>query len=185
MSAHGTRRLAGALLAALAVVAAAPSVAIAPAATVSQKERAVRWAFAQVGVTEIGDTECGPKITLWQQRAGWRVPPCRPWCGAFVHEAFLQAGINLRSAFLNPERVLDDARAGRNGLRAIPVRQVRRGDLVLYAWGTGKRADHFGIVTRPYRAGQVSAVEGNAGQAVRYETRAVQLAVTGVRVLAS
>src|SRR5215207_7315212 len=120
-----------ALLAPASPAAAAPP----PGAATPQAERAVRWALRQVGVRELGTSNCGRMVVRWQRRAGWRVPPCHEWCGAFVHEAWLQAGVNLRSGFLNPEDVLDDAQAGRHGLRAIPVRSVRRGDLVIFRWG--------------------------------------------------
>jgi hypothetical protein len=156
-------------------------------AATPQAERAVRWALSQVGVREVGTSNCGPTIDRWQRRAGWRVPPCHKWCGAFVHEAWLQAGADLHSGFLDPERVLDDALAGRNGLRAIPVRQVRRGDLVIFRWGGhATRADHFGIVTRGYRLGDatVSTVDGNSGNAVKRGRRSLAFAVTGVRVSA-
>ena len=169
---------------ALAVVIAAIA-AGSPASSVPARERAVRWAVAQVGVHELGTTNCGRRVERWQRNAGWDLPPCRPWCGAFVHEAFLQAGVDLRSAFLFPERVLADAWAGRRGLHAIPVRRVRRGDLVIYKWpGSGDRADHFGIVTRAYRprSGVVHTVEGNTGQAVRAQARPLRHVVTGVRV---
>jgi cell wall-associated NlpC family hydrolase len=156
-----------------------------PAVSPGPRELAVRWAVRQVGVHEDGTTNCGQAVERWQRNAGWDLPPCRPWCGAFVHEAFRQGGIELRSAFLYPERVLDDARAGRRGLHTIRVRRVRRGDLVIYKWpGSGDRADHFGIVTRAYRAGSgvVHSVEGNTSQAVRAQTRPLQNVVTGVRV---
>ena len=150
-----------------------------------QAERAVRWALSQVGVRERGSTNCGPAVSRWQRRAGWRVPPCHKWCGAFVHEAWLQAGVDLHSGFLDPQTVLDDARAGRHGLRAIPVRRVRRGDLVIFRWGERPtRADHFGIVTARYRRGEgfVRTVDGNSGNAVRRGRRSLVYAVTGVRV---
>jgi cell wall-associated NlpC family hydrolase len=156
-----------------------------PAPVAQSREQAVRWAVRQVGVHELGTSNCGHAVERWQRNARWDIPPCRPWCGAFVHEAFLQGGIDLRSAFLYPERVLDDARAGRRGLHAIRVRRVRRGDLVIYRWpGSGDRADHFGIVTRAYRphSGVVHAVEGNTSQAVRAKARPLRHVVTGVRV---
>ncbi|HVE67086.1 MAG TPA: hypothetical protein VNB64_00760, partial [Solirubrobacteraceae bacterium] len=157
-----------------------------PGAATPQAERAVRWALTQVGVREIGETDCGRTVERWQRRAGWRVPPCHEWCGAFVHEAFLRGGVDLRSSFLDPADVLDDARAGRFGLRAIPVRQVRRGDLVIFRWDDSARAHHFGIVTHRYRPGDafVRTVDGNSGNAVEAGRRRIAYAVTGVRVLA-
>jgi hypothetical protein len=169
-----------ALVTAIAALAAGSSVR-----AERPSELAVRWAVRQVGVHELGATNCGCTVERWQRNARWKLPPCRPWCGAFVHEAFLQGGVDLRSAFLYPERVLDDARAGRRRLRVIQVRRVRRGDLVIYKWpGSGDRADHFGIVTRAYRRGSgvVHTVEGNTSQAVRAQARPLRHVVTGVRV---
>jgi hypothetical protein len=176
-------------LALCVLVPASPAAAAGPpaGAATPEAERAVRWALRQVGVRELGTSNCGRLVVRWQRRAGWRVPPCHEWCGAFVHEAWLQAGINLRSSFLNPEDVLDDANSRRNGMRAIPVRQVRRGDLVIYRWGDREtRADHFGIVTHRYRPGEwfVRTVDGNSGNAVERGRRSLIYAVTGVRVRA-
>ena len=170
----------------VALLSAPPAQAASLGAPAPEAERAVRWALSQVGVREIGNTNCGRTVVRWQRRAGWKVPPCHEWCGAFVHEAFLQAGVNLRPSFLDPEDVLDDARARRRGLRAIPVRSIRRGDLVIYRWGdTDSRADHFGIVTRRLRAGDrfVRTVDGNSGNAVQVGRRSLTYAVTGVRVI--
>jgi hypothetical protein len=178
------RLLLATVLAILAVAAPAP--AAPPGAATPQAERALRWALTQVGVQELGSSNCGRTVVRWQRRAGWRVPPCHEWCGAFVHEAFLRAGLNLPSSFLRPEDVLDDARAGRNRLRALPVRSVRRGDLVIYRWGIDdSRADHFGIVVRriPPGAATVTTVDGNAGNAVAVGRRSLGYAVTGVRVV--
>jgi cell wall-associated NlpC family hydrolase len=175
--------LAGLCASILAMPAAAH--AVPPGAATPAAERAVRWALSQVGVHERGSSNCGVTVVRWQRRAGWRVPPCHAWCGAFVHEAWLQAGVDLHSAFLDPARVLDDALADRNGLHAIPVRQVRRGDLVIFRWGDRPtRADHFGIITSRYRPGDayVHTVDGNSGNAVQRGLRDLTYAVTGVRV---
>ncbi|MDX6697904.1 MAG: hypothetical protein QOE65_1301 [Solirubrobacteraceae bacterium] len=181
------RRAALATLAAAALgPAAAPAGAAPPGAATAQAERAVRWGLRQVGVHELGNSNCGRTVVRWQRHSGWRVPPCHEWCGAFVHEAFLQAGLDLPSSFLRPEDVLDDARARRNDLRAIPVRSVRRGDLVIYRWGfPGSRADHFGIVVRRILPGEthVVTVDGNSSNQVKVGRRHLGFAVTGVRVV--
>ena len=182
MSVGGPAALAVAIAAALAPAASAAP----PGAATPEAERAVRWGVSQVGVRELGNSNCGRTVVRWQRRAGWRVPPCHEWCGAFVHEAFLQAGVNLRSGFLDPADVLDDALARRRGLWAIPVRSVRRGDLVIFRWGdTDSRADHFGIVTHRYRAGDafLRTVDGNSGNAVQLGRRSLMYAVTGVRIV--
>ncbi len=181
-----SRAAVAAIAAGLSALAAPPAVAAPPGAATPQAERAVRWALTQVGVREIGQSNCGRTVERWQRRAGWTVPPCHEWCGAFVHEAFLQAGLDLRSSFLEPEDVLDDARARRRGLRAIPVRDVRRGDLVIFRWGDSpSRADHFGIATHRHRPGDrfVRTVDGNSGDAVDTGRRSLRYVVTGVRVV--
>lgn len=170
-----------------ALAAPAPARTPPAGAATPEAERAVRWALSQVGVHERGSSNCGATVVRWQRHAGWRVPPCHKWCGAFVHEAWRQAGVDLHTAFLDPARVLDDALAGRHGLRAIPVRRVRRGDLVIFRWGDRPtRADHFGIVTARYRPGEgiVRTVDGNSGNAVKRGRRSLAYAVTGVRVSA-
>ena len=181
------RRVLGALLVAFAALPAATAPAATPPPAPSPvAERAVRWGLSQVGVRELGNTNCGRTVERWQRRTGWRVPPCWEWCGAFVHEAFLQAGLNLGGRWRNPEHALDNARAHRHGLWAIPVRSVRRGDLVIFRWGdTDSRADHFGIVTHRYRRGDwfVRTVDGNSGNMVQTGRRSLIYAVTGVRTI--
>ena len=93
----------------------------------------------------------GAAVERWQRNAGWDAAACRPGAAPSSTRRSSRPGSTCAAPSLYPERVLDDARAGRRGLHAIPVRRVRRGDLVIYKWpGSGDRADHFGIVTRAY-----------------------------------
>jgi hypothetical protein len=158
-----------------------------PAATTASADRvgatAIEWAVSQNGHREVGTSNCSSRITRWQRDMGLDVPPCRPWCGAFVHQAFLRAGIRLSSRLIDPARSVQDAVAGRRGLRAIAQADVRPGDLLFFALRSSTSApSHVAIVTSSPRGGKVRTVEGNIGHHVRKKTRGLRYAVLAARV---
>jgi cell wall-associated NlpC family hydrolase len=153
------------------------------AATSAKREAAVDWAVAQVGTRERGTSNCSPKIDRWQRDMGLKVPPCRVWCGAFVHQAFLRAGVKLSSRLIDPDRSYGDAVAGVRGLKRIGLSQIRRGDIVFYAFRPDLRASHFAIALGRPRDGSLDTVEGNTSNAVRVERRGLQYAVLAARVV--
>jgi cell wall-associated NlpC family hydrolase len=155
----------------------------AAADTSPKREAAVDWAVAQVGTTERGTSNCSPKIDRWQRDMGLRVPPCRVWCGAFVHQAFLRAGVKLSARLIDPDRSYADAVAGRRGLKSIPMSQIRRGDIVFYDFRPDLRASHLAIARGRPRGGSLDTVEGNTSNAVRLERRGLQYAVLAARVV--
>ena len=143
----------------------------------------VRWAERQAGLREDGTSNCSRTINRWVRAMGLRVPPCRPWCGAFVHQAFLRGGVRLSSRLIDPDRTYDDIVAGRRKLRQIPVRSVRRGDLVLFKFRAGVRASHVEIVRgRPGTDGRVPVVGGNVSHRVELNRRGLQYVVIAARV---
>jgi hypothetical protein len=144
------------------------------------RDRAVRWAVGHAGLHERGLTNRSPQIDRWERAMGVRIG--QPWCGAFVHQAFLQAGIRLSARLIDPQRSYRDAQAHRRGLRAIPIRSVRRGDLLFFAFRPGLLASHFAIVRAQPRRGRVSTVEGNVSNAVALERRGLQYPVLAARV---
>ena len=116
----------------------------------SVRETALRWAVAQVGTAERGTTNCSPVIDRWQRDMGLSVPPCRVWCGAFVHQAYKRAGVRLSARLIDPDRSYDDAVAGRRHLRQIPLSSVRPGDILFYKFRDGVRASHLALArSRP------------------------------------
>jgi hypothetical protein len=151
-------------------------------ARTSVREAALSWAVAQDGTRERGTTNCSPAINRWQRDMGLRVPPCRVWCGAFVHQAYKRAGIKLSSRLINPDRSYDDAVAGRRHLRQIPVSSIRPGDIVFYRFRTGVRASHLGLARSRPKDGKLDTVEGNTSHAVRLETRGTRYIVLAARV---
>ena len=170
---------------AAAIVAAFVFAAPAAAATDKQRAKAVRWAVAHAGHHEIGTSNCSPLIDRWMRNMGLSARPCRAWCGAFVHEAFRQAGIDLSKRLIDPDRTYDDVIAGRRGLRRIAKSAVRPGDVLLYAIRPGLKASHMAIVrTRPSH-GTVRTIEGNTSHAVRLQTRALSYPVLAARVTAT
>ena len=171
------------LLVALAMLAAAPATAGAPTASLAAKRsKAVKWAVSQAGHKEIGQTNCSSRIVRWEKDMGFRAPPCKVWCGAFVHQAFLRAGIRLSPRLIDPDKSFVDAVNHRRGLRAIAVKNVRRGDLLFYKIRPNLRASHLAIVRDSPRNGYVHTAEGNTSHAVRLNTRGLDVPVLAARI---
>ncbi len=150
----------------------------------SVRSAALAWAVGQVGTRERGTSNCSPAIDRWERDMGLRVPPCRVWCGAFVHQAFLRAGVKLSARLIDPDRSYGDAVAGRRHLRRIAPSSIRPGDVVFYKFREGVRASHLAIARSRPKGGTLDTVEGNTGNAVRLETRGTQYIVLAARVTA-
>jgi hypothetical protein len=144
------------------------------------RERAVRWAIAHAGLHERGMTNRSPQIDRWERDMGIRIG--QPWCGAFVHQAFLRAGLRLSARLIDPDRSYRDAQGHRRHLRAIPIRKVRRGDLLFFAFRPGLLASHLALVRGRPRNGRVPTVEGNVSNASVVELRGVVYPVLAARV---
>ena len=163
---------------ALAALAAAP----ASARDMGQvRARAVSWAVAHAGLHERGMTNRSPQIDRWERDMGIHIG--QPWCGAFVHQAFLRAGVRLSARLIDPDRSYRDAQAHRRHLRAISIGSVRRGDLLFFAFRPGLLASHFALVRSRPRNGRVATVEGNVSNASRLELRGLAYPVLAARVM--
>jgi cell wall-associated NlpC family hydrolase len=173
--------LATLLACALIAVLVAPAGSATDART-SVREAALAWAVKQDGTKERGTTNCSPTIDRWQRAMGLKVPPCRVWCGAFVHQAYLRAGVKLSSRLIDPDRTYDDAVAGRRHLRQIAISALRPGDIVFYRFREGVRASHLALARARPKNGRLDTVEGNTSNAVRLETRGTRYIVLAARV---
>jgi cell wall-associated NlpC family hydrolase len=149
---------------------------------------AVQWARreARRHMHEVGTTNCSRAITRWERHMGLAIPaapPCRPWCGAFLHEAFWQAGIRLSPRLIDPNEAYADAVTHQNGLKAIPKTSVRPGDIVFFSLhGAGVQATHEGLVVgRPHR-GHVRTAEGNVAHHAVLARRGLRYIVLAARV---
>src|SRR5437868_5512968 len=111
-------------------------------------------------------------------------PPCRPWCGTFLHEAFYQAGVDLSPRILDPNQSYWDARTGHNGLRQIPKRSVRPGDIIFFELDPGVQASHEALVIGYPRRGKVRTAEGNVGHQAVLTRRGLRYVVLAARVTA-
>lgn len=140
--------------------------------------------MAQTGHRENGTTNRSARIDRWTRGMGLTVPPARPWCGSFVHHAFLQAGVRLSPRLIDPHRSYDDARRGRRGLRAIRVADVRRGDLLFFAFRKGLSASHLAIARGRPRGGRIQTIEGNVSHTVQRSKRGARFVVLAARVTA-
>jgi cell wall-associated NlpC family hydrolase len=147
------------------------------------RAKAVSWALDHIGHREVGTSNCSKQITRWERDMGLNAPPCRPWCGAFVHQAFLQAGVRLSARLIDPDRSYGDAVAGVRHLRRIDPEDVRRGDLLFFAFRKGLRASHIAIARdRPW-GGRVATAEGNVSNESVRESRALRYVVLAARVV--
>ena len=178
-----------ALLTALAACAVGAGALLLPSASGatrdtsdSVREAALAWAVKQEGIAERGTTNCSPVIDRWERAMGLRLPPCRVWCGAFVHQAYLRAGVRLSRRLIDPHRSFGDAVAGRRHLRKIAVSDIRPGDIVFYKFRDGVDASHLAIARSRPKNGKLDTVEGNTSHAVRLETRGTQYIVLAARV---
>lgn len=168
------------LPAALLLVLAVPGAAAGSAAADARRAAAVAWAVGQAGVSERGTSNRSAKIDRWERDMGIR--PGQVWCGAYVHQAFLRAGVRLSPRLIDPDRSYADAVTGRRGLKAIPKSRVRPGDLLFFAFRPRLKASHIAIVrTRP-RNGSVRTAEGNVGNGVHLQSRGLRFAVLAARV---
>lgn len=155
----------------------------------SQRQRAVArtvaWARAQNGFHEIGTTNCAPAITRWMHHMGLpqpSAPPCRPWCGTFLHEAFYQGGFRMSARLIDPNESYWDAIQGHNGLRRIPKDSVKAGDIVFFALDPGVQASHEALVLGPPVGGKVPTAEGNVGHHAVVTRRGLPYIVLAARV---
>jgi hypothetical protein len=146
------------------------------------RAKALAWAVEQVGVREVGTSNCSPVIDRWERAMGLRLPPCRVWCGAFVHQAYMQAGVRLSRRMIDPHRAYGDAVAGRRHLRRIAVSDIRPGDIVFYKFREGVRASHLALARARPKGGMLDTVEGNTSNAVRLESRGTRYIVLAARV---
>ena len=177
-------RLGLALLAvcATALLAIVPSAGGATDVGDSVRQRALTWAVEHVGVREIGTTNCSQVIDRWERDMGLRLPPCRVWCGAFVHQAYLKAGVRLSERLIDPHRSYADAVAGRRHLRQIAVSDIRPGDIVFYKLRNGVRASHLGLARARPKDGMLDTVEGNVSNASSLQSRGTKYIVLAARV---
>lgn len=105
----------------------------------------------------------GPRVAQYLHSAGWSSPA--PWCMAFMHWCFRQAGKVLIYPYPASVGFFENW-ANKNGYL---VNRPLRGDLVCYRFDADNWPDHVGIVSRVlavrWRGGRfvgwVKTVEGN------------------------
>lgn len=130
----------------------------APPASGSAMSRAVQAALGQVGYQEGSGNS--------NKFGAWYGMDYQSWCAMFCtwcaeqgagSETFVKG-----SRYAYCPYVVDDARAGRNGLKVVPASQASRGCLVLYDWQGDGVADHIGfVVDGPGSGSSFHTVEGN------------------------
>jgi hypothetical protein len=141
----------------------------------------VRIAKAEVGVREVGNTNCGVRVdeykaaTWLNPKVGW------PWCAAFVcwviREALSSSGVKQTKTFKRPRTAgawdfenwsIDQDST--TWLRRKPAGDIVPGDIVIFTFS------HIGIaVSAPDKSGNVTVAEGNTDDAGSREGGGVYL----------
>lgn len=126
---------------------------------------ALNIAQGQTGVREVPlDSNNGPEVRLYLKSVG--LTPPAPWCLAFLHWCFRQAGRTLGGHGL--VQAFEDWAAANGEIVARPY----RGDCVCYDWNADGWADHVGIIEHVLAlrwrgkvfAGWVQTIEGNTSR---------------------
>ncbi len=102
-----------------------------------------------------------------------------------MRQAYLAAGLNL-GQIAYTENIYNNAKAGRDHQFAVPVTQIRKGDLVLmYTIAKrGRRVTHVGLARGNYANGAVPTVEGNtSNDDVALRTRSTTATVSGHKLV--
>ena len=156
----------------------------AAAAAVAMRVKALNEAARWVGTKEFPADSNHVKFSDWYGIVG-------PWCAMFVTWCYVQAGsktFKRGSAYAYCPYMVNDARAGRNGLSVTSDPLL--GDVVLFDWDGGV-ADHVGLFDKwlDRKAGVFATIEGNTslgndsnGGAVMRRTRYLSQVECFVRV---
>lgn len=141
----------------------------------------IRIAKAEVGVREVGNTNCGDRVdqykaaTWLNPKKGW------PWCAAFVcwviREALVSSGTKQTKTFKRPRTAgawdfenWSIEQDSTTWLRRSPGKDIMAGDIVMFTFS------HIGIaVSAPDKNGNVTVAEGNTDSAGSREGGGVYL----------
>lgn len=111
-------------------------------ANLSPKEKAEKWALAQVGTTERTGNNDGPKILAWQRHTarGATYLDGAPYCGIGCENAAAHGGFETSSRWASVGFIEDDARAGRSGFSrwTTDPSSIKKGEaflVVLFGYG--------------------------------------------------
>mgnify|MGYP000296441851 CR=1 FL=1 len=134
----------------------------------------VRIASAEIGVEEVGGSNCGPRVNQYKAATNLKPTESWPWCAAFVcwvvRQAMFDAEVPETRTFRRPTTAgaLDlenwSLRQDDSTQTRVPARgDVQAGDIITFRFSTG---GHTGFaVSAPDKNGDFYSVEGNTDQA--------------------
>ena len=114
--------------------------------------KALNLARAELGEKEWPAGTNRVKYSAWYGLTG-------PWCAMFVSWCLDRAGSKFHYAYC--PYVVNDARAGKNGLQVVSFEAAKTGDLALYNWDGDWDADHIGFLEQKTGGFSFDAIEGN------------------------
>lgn len=148
---------------------------------ISLVSEVIRIAKGEVGVREVGNTNCGERVNQYKA-ATWLNPKKGwPWCAAFVcwviREALVSSGTKQTKTFKRPRTAgawdfenWSLAQDNSTQTKKSPRCDIKPGDIVVFTFS------HIGIaVSSPDKNGNVATVEGNTDSAGSREGGGVYL----------
>ena len=130
--------------------------------TISQEYELPLKAVMKAARDEIGYQEGANNDNKFAKVAGHANN--QPWCATFIRACFIKG---------KEEKAIPDTAYcpyleswGRQHNRIVPIKELKRGDLLLFDFGRTGRADHVGIATHDFDEKSpllVKTIEGNTG----------------------
>jgi hypothetical protein len=155
--------------------------------------RLVELARREVGIKEVGGTNCGPRVNEYKAATTLPANVPWPWCAAFICWLFREAMKGGSYTFQRPTTAgawdfenWSLAQDDSTRTKRLPGRDIQAGDVVVFTFS------HIGLaIGPPDKHGMVPTIEGNTdgaggreGGAVLKKSRHISKIRSRIRVMA-
>ena len=130
-------------------------------------------AYGELGYYAPDDPERGSKYGRWLADLtgeDWLAGPSNEifWCCMFASWCLYMGGVQMDGF---PTQNTDLALNGGAKKYAVPIEDVRYGDIVIFNWDWDNTTDHIGFATGEFDGTGFTTIEGNVGNAVKEKYR--------------
>jgi hypothetical protein len=133
----------------------------------------INAAYGELGYYAPDDPEPGSKYGRWLAELtgeDWLAGPSNEifWCCMFASWCLDQGRVQMDGF---PTQNTDLALNGGAKKYAVPIEDVRYGDIVIFNWDWNSTTDHIGFATGEFDGSGFTTIEGNVGNAVKEKYR--------------
>jgi len=133
----------------------------------------INAAYGELGYYAPDDPEPGSKYGRWLAELtgeDWLAGPSNEifWCCMFASWCLDQGHVQMDGF---PTQNTDLALNGGAKKYAVPIEDVRYGDIVIFNWDWNSTTDHIGFATGEFDGSGFTTIEGNVGNAVKEKYR--------------